>query len=117
MNHKDLDIWKKSISLVTEIYSVTKDFLKEEMFGIANQIRRAAVSVLSNIAEGCARSSDKEIIRFLDIAAGSLAEPETQLIISEQLGYFQPNSLYQKIEAIGQMLSGFKRYLKQKVIT
>ena len=82
MNHKNLDVWKKSIALVKDVYNITKGFPDDEKFGIVNQIRRAAVSIPSNIAEGCGRCSDKELLRFLDIANGSLAELETQLIIA-----------------------------------
>lgn len=114
MNHKNLDVWKKSIVLVKDIYSITRSFPADEKFGIVNQIRRAAVSIPSNIAEGCARGSDKELLRFLDIAQGSLAELETQLIISEQLEYIETNDLIKQIESIGQMLSGLKRHIKQK---
>ena len=115
MNHKNLDVWKKSISLVKNIYSVTRNFPDDEKFGIVNQIRRAAVSIPSNIAEGCGRCSDKELLRFLDIANGSLAELETQLIISEQLGYIASNDLIKQINSLGQILSGLKRHIKQKI--
>jgi four helix bundle protein len=70
MDHKDLDVWKKSINFVTRIYRVTEPFPKTEIFGLVNQLRRAAVSIPSNIAEGAARSSDKEFIHFLYIALG-----------------------------------------------
>ena len=116
MDHKDLDVWKKSIELVTEIYSVTANFPNEEKYGIVSQIRRAAISVPSNIAEGCARFSNKENLRFLDIARGSLAELETQLIISKNLGFIDSDNLIQKIHPIAQMLSGLKKHLKQKEI-
>ena len=116
MDHKDLDVWKKSIELVTEIYSITANFPNEEKYGIVSQIRRAAVSIPSNIAEGCARFSDKEILRFLDIARGSLSELETQLIISKNLGFIDSDNLIKKISPIAQMLSGLKRHLKQKEI-
>ena len=116
MDHKDLDVWKKSIELVTEIYSITANFPNEEKYGIVSQIRRAAISVPSNIAEGCARFSDKENLRFLDIARGSLAELETQLIISKNLGFIDSDNLIKKISTIAQMLSGLKRHLKQKEI-
>lgn len=114
MNHKDLDVWKKSIDLVTEIYSVTSNFPDGEKYGIVSQIRRAAVSIPSNIAEGCARFSDREVLHFLDIAAGSLAELETQLIISKNLGFIDSEELLQKTYPIGQMISDLKRHLKQK---
>ena len=83
--HRDLDVWKKSVSLVTSIYEITKSFPKEEIYGLTNQIRRAAVSVPSNIAEGSARQGNKEFIQFLYIALGSLTELETQLIIARNL--------------------------------
>lgn len=114
MNHKDLDVWKKSIALVLSVYSETKNFPVDEKFGLVNQIRRAVVSIPSNIAEGSARGTDKELLRFLDIASGSLAELETQLIIAEQLEYTKANDLLKQIESIGQMLSGLKRHVKQK---
>lgn len=114
MNHKDMDVWKKSLDLVTDVYSVTSNFPTDEKFGIVSQIRRAAVSIPSNIAEGCARYSDKEVLHFLDIAAGSLAELETQLLISKNLGFLRDDDLLQRIYPIGQMLSGLKRHLKQK---
>ncbi len=115
MNHKDLEVWKKSIELVTEIYKLTSEFPTEEKFGIVNQIRRAAVSVPSNIAEGSARSSDKENLRFLDMACGSLAELETQILISENLGFINSQEITTKIDNIGKMLSGLKRHLKNKL--
>ena len=115
MNHKDLEVWKKSIELVTEIYSITRSFPKEEQYNIVTQIRRAAVSVPSNIAEGAARYSAKENLRFLDISSGSLAELETQLIISERLGYVKSDDLLIKIEYIGKLLTGLKKHLKTKI--
>jgi len=85
--HKDLDVWKKSIALVTKIYQITGTFPKEEMFGLTNQIRRCAVSIPSNIAEGSARVYQKEFIRFLHISLGSQQELETQFIIAKNLNY------------------------------
>ena len=117
MNHKDLEVWKKSMELVIDIYKITQKFPDIEKFGLINQIRRAAVSVPSNIAEGCARNSDKDNLRFIDIACGSLAEIETQLLISVQLGYYEMNKaelIMDKIDNIGKMLSGLKKYLKNK---
>ena len=118
MNHKDLEVWKKSMELVSEIYKITCEFPEEEKFGLINQIRRAAISVPSNIAEGSARNSDKENLRFIDIACGSLAELETQLLISVQLGYCEMNKtqiLIEKIDNIGRMLSGLKKHLRNKI--
>lgn len=68
MNHKDLDVWKRSIGLVSKIYETTVDFPKEEIYGLTSQLKRAGISIPSNIAEGAARSSDKEFVRFLYIA-------------------------------------------------
>lgn len=86
-SHKDLTVYKTSIDLVIDIYNISKYFPNEEKFGLTSQIRRAAVSVPSNIAEGAARSSKKEFIRFLYIALGSLAEVETQLEIANRLEF------------------------------
>ena len=115
MNHKNLDVWKKSVDLVIKIYDITKQFPKEEMFGIVNQMRRSAVSIPSNIAEGCARYSDKDTLRFIDIAFGSVAELETQLIIAEQLGYYKENEILNDIDRIEKLLSGLRRHLKNKI--
>ena len=89
--HKDLDVWKKSVSLVTSIYEVTKTFPKDDIYGLTNQIRRSAVSIPSNIAEGSARKGEKEFIQFLYISLGSMAELETQLIIANNLKYVKLN--------------------------
>ena len=86
-SHKDLEIWKKSIFLVKDIYSATKFFPSEERFGITQQMRRSAISIPSNIPEGSGRKSKKEFIQFHSIAQGSLAELETQITISRELNY------------------------------
>lgn len=78
MDHKDLDVWKKSMDLVESIYKITQIFPDSEKFGLTTQMRRAVVSIPSNIAEGSARKGDKELIQFLHIAIGSLSELETQ---------------------------------------
>jgi four helix bundle protein len=84
-SYKDLIVWQKSIDLVLEIYKITKMFPREEIYGITNQMRRAAVSIPSNIAEGSARKNHKELLYFLNIAFGSGAELETQIIITKKL--------------------------------
>jgi four helix bundle protein len=84
-NHKDLDVWVKSMDLVTDIYRATKTFPKDEMYGLTNQIRRAVISIPCNIAEGASRNSKKEFIQFLYVSLGSASELETQLLISERL--------------------------------
>jgi four helix bundle protein len=96
--HKELKVWQKSMNFVTLIYRQTKSFPKEEMFGLVSQMRRAAVSVPSNIAEGYGRFSDKELFHFLHIALGSLTELETQLIISKNLEFISETESQQLLE-------------------
>ena len=115
--HKDLEVWQKSIALVTEVYSVSASFPKEEMYGLVGQVRRAAISVPSNIAEGAARQSNKEYIQFLHVALGSLMELDTQLVIANNLNFLSNQSLNNiqlKIEDIGKMLNGLIKYRKAK---
>lgn len=90
-NFKKLMIWKKGIHIVKEIYKVSKSLPKEEKFGLISQIKRAAISIPSNIAEGSSRNSETEFKRFLEIAIGSLFEVETQLIIAQELGFLKTN--------------------------
>ncbi|MBE0428223.1 MAG: four helix bundle protein [Nitrospirae bacterium] len=117
-SHKDLDVWKKSMNLVTEIYRVTKNFPKEETYGLTNQVKRCVVSIPSNIAEGAGRNSKKEFVQFLYVALGSVSELETQLIIALNLAYLRDikQFLYQ-IESIKKMLNGLINHLKSKSIT
>jgi len=110
--HKKLDIWKLSLDLVEEIYKVTMAFPSEEKFGLTNQLRRAAVSVPSNIAEGAARQFDKENIQFLYISLGSLSELETQLIISNRLGYHDTEHLVKQIALIKSKTINYIKYVK-----
>jgi len=114
--HKDLDVWKQSIQLVKQIYKITQTFPKHEMYGLTNQIRRAAVSVPSNIAEGAGRHSDKEFIQFLYISLGSLAEVETQLIIAVEIGYVNNTNalLMTEISNIQKMLNGLIKHIKNR---
>lgn len=86
-NHKDLKVWQKSMELVTEVYTATQAFPKEETFGLTSQLRRAAISIPSNIAEGYGRLHGKETVKFLSFALGSAAEVETQLYIAKNLGF------------------------------
>ena len=116
MNHKDLAVWKESIKLVKEVYLLLKDFPSYEQFGICSQMRRAAVSVPSNIAEGAGRNSDKELVRFCYIAQGSLSELETQLIISAELGYIKSNNeIFNQLSIVRKILSGYITYLNNKL--
>ncbi|TVZ28199.1 four helix bundle protein [Gillisia sp. Hel_I_86] len=91
-SHKDLTVYKTSIDLVVAVYNLTKNFLVDERFGLISQLRRAAVSVPSNIAKGAARNSKKEFIRFLYISLGSLAELETQMEIAGRLKFISENN-------------------------
>lgn len=91
--HENLDIWKLSIEFVTKVYSLTQHFPSEEKFGLISQMRRAAISIPSNIAEGAARKSNKEFLQFLYISLGSIAEIDTQLIISDNLEYGKSTEL------------------------
>ena len=115
--HKDLEVWKKSMDFVTLIYDTTSSFPESEKFGLANQIRRASVSIPSNIAEGASRQHNKEFIQFLYVAFGSLNEVETQYIIALNLGFIDKEA-YSKLEEskndIGKMLSGLIKYQKTK---
>ncbi|MBW6511066.1 MAG: four helix bundle protein [Desulfuromonadaceae bacterium] len=92
-SYKDLTVWQKALDLVEMVYQATKVFPKEELYGLTNQLRRAAISIPSNIAEGHARSSTAEFLRFLSIAKGSLGEIETQLLIAQRLGYLSEEQL------------------------
>ncbi|HKL37153.1 MAG TPA: four helix bundle protein [Salegentibacter sp.] len=88
MNYfKELKVWQKAIDLVTETYTKSQDFPKEELYGLTSQIRRSAVSIPSNIAEGCGRKTDKDFANFLGISLGSAFELETQLIIAKNLNF------------------------------
>lgn len=118
MTHKDLEVWQKSIAFVTDMYTQTANFPKEEMYGLVSQLRRSAVSIPSNIAEGAARQSNKEYIQFLYIALGSLMELDTQLIIAKNINFISEKSLIElqlKMEKIGKMLNGLIKYRKTKL--
>ena len=116
--HKDLEVWQKAIAFVTDVYNQTSNFPKEEIYGLVSQLRRSAVSIPSNIAEGAARQSNKEYIQFLYVALGSLMELDTQLIIAKNLNFLSNeslNDLQSKTNEIGKMLNGFIQYRKSKL--
>lgn len=114
MNHKELDVWKESIELVKLVYELTQKLPKEEVYGLSSQIRRAVVSIASNIAEGSARKSDKEFIQFLNISRGSLAELDTQIIIIFEIFHLENKLLNEKITVVGKLVNGLINYLKNK---
>lgn len=102
---KDLEVWKRSMDLVTQIYRITQNFPVNEQYGLTSQMRRAAVSIPSNIAEGQGRHNSKEFIHFLYIAKGSLAELDTQLQICQRLGLVgDADALFEQIKVIRIML-------------
>jgi four helix bundle protein len=116
-SYKDLEIWKRGVELVKNIYLFTKDFPKSETYALVDQIGRAALSIPSNIAEGHTRQHRKEFKQFLFIALGSLAELETQLIIAGELGYLEEEKLNQSLlemDAIGKMTGGLIKRLQIK---
>ena len=116
--HKDLDVWRLSIELVVKVYKLTNTYPKEEIYGIVSQMRRCSVSVPSNIAEGAGRSSLKEFSHFLSIALGSLAELETQIIISQKLDYMHQvdfDTLLTELTTIRRMTIGLKKSIDIKI--
>jgi four helix bundle protein len=116
--HKNLEVWKESIDLVQKLYKLLENFPSEEKYGIISQLKRAAISVPSNIAEGAARRTDKEMYQFLSIAAGSLSEIDTLIEISkklELLGTKEYKILYDKVEKIDALLRGLMKSIKIKI--
>ena len=112
---KDLEIWKRSRSFCSDIYTITSKFPEAEKFGLTNQLRRASVSIPSNISEGSSRHSNKDFSRFLEITLGSCYEIETQLLIAFDLNFISEKELNQvskELEEIIKMISKFKSTLK-----
>ena len=113
--HHNLEAWQRALKLVKTIYSATASFPKSELYGLTSQMRRAAVSIPSNIAEGSARNTTPEFLRFLYIARGSLAELETQLLIARDLGYLKDaeapkNELYQVTALLDGLIKSLKNH-------
>ncbi len=116
MNHKEMDVWQKSMLLAEKIYEISSQFPKEELYGLTSQIRRAAVSVPSNIAEGAARKSDKEFLQFITISLGSLSEIETQYILATRLGYLESDiEIDELIIDVKKLILGTRNYLNRKI--
>jgi four helix bundle protein len=114
--HKKLDVWLKSINLVQNIYEITKSFPKAEDYGLTSQIRRSAISIPANIAEGAARQTKKEFIQFLHMAQGSLSELDTHMEIALRLDYVQKSSIDEisvTMNDIDKMTSGLIKSLKK----
>ena len=114
-SYKDLEVWKLARILVKNVYIITKDYPKSELFGITSQIRRAAVSVPANIAEGFARHGTRDYISFISVAIGSLAELETLLILSEDIGYADTQKQVEEITRLQKMLYALRNSLRNKL--
>jgi len=113
---KDLTVWHRAVELSVAVYALTENFPRKELFGLSNQLRRAAVSVPSNIAEGFGRGSRRDYVYFLTIARGSVCEVETQLIIARKLGFGIPRELTlaeSLTSETGKMLNALIRSLRQ----
>jgi len=115
--HEKLDVWKMSVGFVVKIYDCTKNFPSEEKFGLTSQIRRAAVSIPANIAEGAARQYDKEFLQFLSVAQGSASELETELLIAQKLGFIERKhyeELYNELNTISRKIVGLSNHIKNR---
>jgi len=115
-DYTDLEVWQESTKLVNHIYELTKLFPKEEQFGLTNQIRRAAVSIPSNTAEGCGRQTGKDTINFLHISRGSLYEVETQCFLALDQQYISQEkfeSIFKTIQSCKRLLNGFINYYRK----
>jgi len=116
VNFKKLIIWKESLMLTKEIYVLSADFPSDEKYGLTSQIRRAAVSIPSNISEGSSRMSRKEFSHFLDIALGSSYELETQLNIAQELGLFKSNDIIKIINKLNKIQASINSYNKKMLL-
>ena len=117
-NYIDLDVWKQARILSKEVYLVSSNFPSDEKFGLTSQIRRAAVSIPSNIAEGCGRNHPKDSIQFFYVARGSVYEVETQLYLASDLGFIEEidlKTLLLKLETTRKLLNGFINYYQKLV--
>ena len=116
-SHKDLIAWQEAMRLVEMIYRRTAGFPKEEVYGLAAQMRRSAVSVPSNIAEGAARNSAKELLQYLGVASGSLAELETQLDLTARLGLGNADTeCVRQVSRVGKLLVGLRNSVRNRLV-
>jgi four helix bundle protein len=114
--YKELKVWQKAMDLAEAIYEVTKGFPSEEKYGVTSQLRRCAISIPSNIAEGAGRNTNKDFNRFLDVSVGSLFELETQVLLSFRVGFLNlpsKNTLIDEVSQIHAMLIGLKKTLNK----
>ncbi|MGC3989616.1 MAG: four helix bundle protein [Chthoniobacteraceae bacterium] len=113
-NFEKLEAWRKAVEFANSVYRITKDFPADERFGLTNQMRRAAVSISSNLAEGSSRSSKVDYARFTEIATGSVFEIVSQAFIARQQSFLSEadfQTIYQTADELGRMLSGLRNYL------
>jgi four helix bundle protein len=116
-SYRDLEVWQLGMSIARQVYQLTASFPNEERFGLTSQLRRAAVSIPANIAEGHARSGTGEFLHFLSIAMGSLAEVETYVLLGADFGYIdsaEQQNLLSQLDRLGKMLRGLHRTLAQR---
>jgi len=114
---KKLKVWNRAIDFAAEVYQATEKFPKKEVYSLTDQIRRSAVSIFSNIAEGCKKDSDAELVRYCNIALGSTGELESQLIFSERIGYLKIetlNGMVRELDEIGKMLAGLIKSIREQ---
>jgi four helix bundle protein len=117
-SYQELTVWQKAMDLVEVIYAATRSWPKEEIYSLTSQVRRAGVSVASNIAEGQGRNSTKEFLHHLSMAYGSLCEVETQLLVAQRLDYLNSDTAKQLLTAtaeVGRLLNGLSRSLNDKL--
>jgi four helix bundle protein len=115
---RDLEVWQKSMDLAVDVYGIARQFPREERFELTSQLRKAVVSVSSNIAEGSGRATTKDLLNFLSTARGSLRESESLLLLSQRLGYVSEQDLkavIQLVHRIGQMLTALRKKLRKKL--
>ena len=113
--HKNLELWQQAMVLVQMVYEATSGFPRKELFGLTHQMRRAAVSVPSNIAEGAGRGGEKEFLHFLNIAQGSLSELDTQIEIAGMLNFLRTDELLNQSDRVGRLLTGLIKKLRIKL--
>jgi four helix bundle protein len=106
---KKIQVWERAHHLALRIYKLTSDFPKDELYGLTSQMRRAATSIPTNIAEGCGRNSQVELARFVHIAGGSASELEYQLLLANELGYINESNYFELDKEIKRMLHGFEK--------
>lgn len=113
----EMEVWKESMKLIRTVYDVTRTFPKEEIYCLTNQMRRAAISIPSNIAEGIGRNHAKDTIQFLFVSRGSVYELETQLFVAMQQGYVQDNeseNIFRQFETCKKLINGLINFYKKK---